>query len=638
MKKVLSFIGLILIFCNDIHAQRYDTLNNYGFSWGRGAFRTQFNLPFTDTTTPTSILNIPGAMVMKSSDSTIYVWLGNRWTSLGGVSSTSWEQTLQVEDTAITTPWIVQYDSSKQFGMHIIKHESNGPIRGGTLTATSGLRIISTASYTNGVTTNHELNGIGSFAGISATNTSDWTNTALVAGGRSIFSIFSGAQGNISWINGHHIRVTNGSALATVREGVGLSIDFVGNTGPTTYGVGIKANINAQASGVVNKTYFLADGESANFGVPGLWAHYVRQHRVNNTDTLRNYFGFGRSYYGDTLGNALLNVIGTARIDRGLFVGVDANDSGRAIQVDNQLLPMPGTVTVTSGSATVTGVGTFFLSSLKAGDVIQVSGGNLTILSIESNTSLTLTAAAGFNGADKTYSLISYRNILTLSGNGNIAGSGDWFTIGKFGAFSTYTSSNTAANATIRVLESNNTTSFTAASYTGFIYGGYIRQVIAAANTQNWTRSSVAGSHAGLVIDRITAAGSTGTVELGTGIYVSHTLNGLTHSNLRQAHFTDPGGTGAITRLIGIGIDDQTRGGTENVNLKMGSVGASLIGNYNIHYSGSYPNILGTGKTTVGSLNIGTVPEYADNAAAILGGLVNGDPYRTGDILKVVHP
>lgn len=31
------------------------------------------------------------------------------------------------------------------------------------------------------------------------------------------------------------------------------------------------------------------------------------------------------------------------------------------------------------------------------------------------------------------------------------------------------------------------------------------------------------------------------------------------------------------------------------------------------------------------------IPEFADNAAALTGGLTVGDRYRTGDLLKVVH-
>ncbi len=36
-------------------------------------------------------------------------------------------------------------------------------------------------------------------------------------------------------------------------------------------------------------------------------------------------------------------------------------------------------------------------------------------------------------------------------------------------------------------------------------------------------------------------------------------------------------------------------------------------------------------------LNGALTREYADNAAAKTGGLVNGQLYRTGDILKIVH-
>lgn len=35
--------------------------------------------------------------------------------------------------------------------------------------------------------------------------------------------------------------------------------------------------------------------------------------------------------------------------------------------------------------------------------------------------------------------------------------------------------------------------------------------------------------------------------------------------------------------------------------------------------------------------NLTSIPSYDDNAAAITGGLVNGDVYRTDDLLKIVH-
>lgn len=37
------------------------------------------------------------------------------------------------------------------------------------------------------------------------------------------------------------------------------------------------------------------------------------------------------------------------------------------------------------------------------------------------------------------------------------------------------------------------------------------------------------------------------------------------------------------------------------------------------------------------SPNMSEVPQYDDNADALSGGLVAGDVYRTGDVLKIVH-
>ena len=44
-----------------------------------------------------------------------------------------------------------------------------------------------------------------------------------------------------------------------------------------------------------------------------------------------------------------------------------------------------------------------------------------------------------------------------------------------------------------------------------------------------------------------------------------------------------------------------------------------------------------TGTGTLTFLTIPNVPEYANNAAAILAGAAVGSVYRTGDLLKIVH-
>ena len=48
-------------------------------------------------------------------------------------------------------------------------------------------------------------------------------------------------------------------------------------------------------------------------------------------------------------------------------------------------------------------------------------------------------------------------------------------------------------------------------------------------------------------------------------------------------------------------------------------------------------NNVSTFETTSAGVKISGVSEYADNTAAIAGGLTTGDVYRTGDLLKIVH-
>jgi DNA-binding beta-propeller fold protein YncE len=75
----------------------------------------------------------------------------------------------------------------------------------------------------------------------------------------------------------------------------------------------------------------------------------------------------------------------------GLFIDADQNH----LYVSNTMsfLPIIGAVTASKGSATITGAGTTFQSDLIAGERIRVGSKAFTVLSVESNTSLTLTSS-----------------------------------------------------------------------------------------------------------------------------------------------------------------------------------------------------------------------------------------------------
>lgn len=73
-----------------------------------------------------------------------------------------------------------------------------------------------------------------------------------------------------------------------------------------------------------------------------------------------------------------------------------------------------GTITVTNGSATVTGTGTSFLTAIRPGTVITTAGNeNYTVASVASNTSLTLTAnAAGTTETGVAFSLNGFGTVV----------------------------------------------------------------------------------------------------------------------------------------------------------------------------------------------------------------------------------
>tara|TARA_R110000868_G_scaffold269298_1_gene528689 strand:- start:17 stop:280 length:264 start_codon:yes stop_codon:yes gene_type:complete len=71
-------------------------------------------------------------------------------------------------------------------------------------------------------------------------------------------------------------------------------------------------------------------------------------------------------------------------------------------------------------------------------------------------------------------------------------------------------------------------------------------------------------------------------------------------------------------RLVGTSVDGTPPNGTYNFTP------AELLALFEANFNA--PAIV-----------IADTPEYADNTAALLGGLIIGQIYRTGDYLKIVH-
>jgi hypothetical protein len=105
---------------------------------------------------------------------------------------------------------------------------------------------------------------------------------------------------------------------------------------------------------------------------------------------------------------------------------------------------LTGTLTATNGSATVTGVGTLFTTQVEFGDLLTLSGVQYKVLSIASNTSLTL--VSNFAGTTSS-SLTSVVNLRPAAIDGTYAG----LTIREFGISSANSVATTTTPAIIKV-------------------------------------------------------------------------------------------------------------------------------------------------------------------------------------------
>jgi len=104
-------------------------------------------------------------------------------------------------------------------------------------------------------------------------------------------------------------------------------------------------------------------------------------------------------------------------------------------------------------------------------------------------------------------------------------------------------------------------------------------------------------------------------------------------------------GTGSDLQIYHSGSNSIIKdGGTGHLNIQGTNIQLlNSVGNkyYATFADGAQVKLFYNGveklETTSTGIKISGVSEYADNTAAIAGGLTTGDVYRTGDLLKIVH-
>ncbi len=100
--------------------------------------------------------------------------------------------------------------------------------------------------------------------------------------------------------------------------------------------------------------------------------------------------------------------------------------------------------------------------------------------------------------------------------------------------------------------------------------------------------------------------------------------------------YIDQTGTGDLILRTSSSGDDVFIRAMDDVFIqpKNGEAGVYVYSNgaVELYYDGSKKL-----ETTNTGISVTGVSEFADNTAAIAGGLTTGDVYRTGDLLKIVH-
>jgi hypothetical protein len=138
----------------------------------------------------------------------------------------------------------------------------------------------------------------------------------------------------------------------------------------------------------------------------GLSAKHYSVYNSNNVFSIR-----------DTSTSVSFGSIGTTVFGvSNLNVGIGTLSPQHPFQVYPLLT---GTVSITSGSATVTGSGTNF-TVLSTGNNININGTNYTVSSVTSDTSLTLTANVGTTGSGLSYTTSTDKTALVVTKSGNV--------------------------------------------------------------------------------------------------------------------------------------------------------------------------------------------------------------------------
>ena len=135
-----------------------------------------------------------------------------------------------------------------------------------------------------------------------------------------------------------------------------------------------------------------------------------------------------------------------------------------------------------------------------------------------------------------------------------------------------------------------------------------------------------------------------GNIGVGTetpGHLLTVAYSGTTQEALNVTSTGTTNSTSVVTIYgTGVGAQQVLAVGSRVAGVGNYKPGLTVLTNGNVGVSSAAPTAaldVGGDIKASGRLNLGTVLEYANNATALASGLVAGDVYRTGEVLKIVY-
>jgi glutaredoxin-related protein len=277
-------------------------------------------------------------------------------------------------------------------------------------------------------------------------------------------------------------------------------------------------------------------------------------------------------------------------------VGIGTNSPGHPLQI-NQPIDGLGTISVITGSGTVSGTGTNFLADFNIGDTFNANSETHTITAITSATSMTTDNwTSSFTGNYTTSN--SPRFIFSGKGALFTGAAPTSLPVAYLAGLQTFTN-NSSIYGIYNQVSSNQTNS----TFSNTIVGALSSAIIGGANTQNWSGSfGTVGTWAKTGV----ASGASGTISNVVGIYVNsfNSSSNATVTNLYGMLNLPSGVSGRITNLIGYGNYNLGLA-TNNTGIYLTATGGTTVpvaaaGNYGVYDATGYKSYF-AGKIGIGN-------------------------------------